>query len=186
MGGLTACTYPVHRTMRHPQYRWLILLILPVLLILLVVRLPNEHASVSRGITISFTGYTNLPNNTTRFALFSLRNQDSLPIRWRGNWVEVEGLQYNKAPTINRSLPWFAALALKRRDSLTVAVGEPLEEGRWRFSVLCSRYTLRARLLDYAFEYKLPTRVGRFTLLDSQQILSPTNSITNSSIWLAK
>ena len=132
-----------HRTMRHPQYRCLILLILSVLLILLVVRLPNEHASVSRGITISLTGYTNLPNNTTRFALFSLHNQDSLPIRWRGNWVEVEDSQYNKAPTINRSLPWFTALTLKRGDSLTVAVGEP-EEGRWRFSVLCSRYTLRA------------------------------------------
>src|SRR5258707_1393680 len=109
--------------------RWLLTLILVAALILLAVTFFNSRAPVKQAaIAISFIGYTNLPHNTVRFALFSIRNQDSLAIRWRGNWVEVEGLQTRKAPTINSGLPWFTALTLKRGDSLTVAASEPSEE----------------------------------------------------------
>ncbi len=34
--------------------------------------------------------------------------------------------------------------------------------------------------------HKWPTGIGRLSLLNAQQILSPTNCITNSSIWLEK
>jgi hypothetical protein len=87
---------------------------------------------------------------------------------------------------MNPSLPWFTGPTLKKADSLTVAIGEPSEKDRWRFVVLCRRYTLKERLLDFAYKHQLPTSVGRFSLIDAQAILNPTNFITNSSIWLAK
>jgi hypothetical protein len=171
---------------RSRKYRWLWLLVFIATLVFLVMSLADRGGSAKDSVVISFLGYTNLPNNSTRFALFSLHNQDSLSCRWRGNWVELEGSQYNKAPTMNPTLPWFTGMTLKQGDKLIVAIGEPLEEGKWRFSVLHSRYKLKERLLDFAFKHKLPTGIGRFSIIDSQQILSPTNSITNSSPWLVK
>lgn len=70
--------------------------------------------------------------------------------------------------------------------AIIVAIGEPAEEGRWRFAVLWGRYTLKARLLDFASKHKLPTGVGRFSFLDAQQIFNPANYATNSSTWLTK
>ena len=144
----------------------------------------SHPPATCRGIVISFAGYTNLPNDALRFALFSVSNQDSATIRWRGNWVEVEGVQYPKAPTINPGLPWSTGPTLKRGVSLALAVGEPSEAGRWRFCLRFSPYTLKERLLDYAFKHNLPTKLGPLLILDSQQILNPTNFITNYSPWL--
>ena len=144
----------------------------------------SHPPATCRGIVISFAGYTNLPNDTLRFALFSVSNQDSAPIRLRGNWVEVEGVQYPKAPTINPGLPWSTGPTLKRGVSLALAVGEPSEAGRWRFCLRFSPCTLKERLLDYAFKHNLPTKLGPLLILDSQQILNPTNFITNYSPWL--
>ncbi len=103
--------------MRSPRYRWWILGTLLVLLLLLVAWLHDEHRPASRGVAISLLGYTNLPNNSRTFALLSLSNQDSVTLRWRDQWVEVEGLQDYKAPTINRSLPWFKGQTLKKGES---------------------------------------------------------------------
>src|SRR5438445_235200 len=120
----------------------------------------GHRPTTGRGIVVSFGGYTNLPNATLRFALFSVSNQDSATIRWRGNWVEVEGVQYQKGPTINPGLPWSTRPTLKRGVSLALAVGEPSEAGRWRFCLRFSRYTLKERLLDYAFKHNLPMKLG--------------------------
>lgn len=172
--------------MRARPYLWLLVFLVIAGLVTVVVSLVNKHAPGDRGIVVSFSGYTNLPNNATRFAIFSIHNQDSLAVRWRGNWVEVEGLQHNKAPTVNHSLPWFTAPTLRSGDSLTVAVGEPSDGGRWRLSVLRSRYKLKERCLDFVMTHKWPTGIGRLSLLNAQQILSPTNCVTNSSVWLEK
>ncbi len=157
-------------------------MIIAALLVLAII-FGNRHRG-GRGVTVSFLGYTNLPNNSTRFALFSLHSQDTVATRWRGNWVEVEGLSYNKAPTVNVNLPWFSGTTLKQGDSLTIAVGEPAEARRWRFNVLSSRYALRERALDFAMKHKLPIGIGRFSVIDSQGILNPTNCTTNTSVWL--
>jgi hypothetical protein len=150
----------------------------------ILVLILSNRPTTCRGIVVSFGGYTNLPNDALRFALFSVSNQDSAPIRWRGNWVEVEGVQYQKAPTINPGLLWSTRPTLKRGGSLALAVGEPSEAGRWRFCLRFSRYTLKERLLDYAFQHNLPTKLGPLLILDCQQILNPTNFITNYSPWL--
>src|SRR5260221_13063 len=105
--------------MRARPYLWLVFLVI-AWLVTLVGGSVNKQPPGHRSIVFSFSGYTNLPNNATRFAFFSIHSQDSLTVRWRGNWVEVEGLQYNKAPTVNHSLPWFTAPTLKSGDSLTV------------------------------------------------------------------
>jgi len=173
-------------TVRIRQRRWLLALVLIAAPVLLVVSLTAKRQSGTGGLVLSFVGYTNLPNNATRFALFSMRNQAPLPIRWRGNWVELEGSQYNNAPVINPSLPFFSNPMMKRGGELTVAIGEPLEEGRWRFAVLWSPYGLKERALDFAMKHRLPTRIGRWSVIDAQQILNPTNFVTNSSTWLAK
>jgi hypothetical protein len=164
----------------------LLFLVLIAALALIVASLTARHGPSKGGVVLSFSGYTNPPNRTSRFALFSISNQDSSPIVWRGRWVEVEGSQYLKAPVINSNLPFFNGPTLGRGRSLTVAIGEPLEEGRWRFSVLWGRYTLKVRLLDFASKHNLRTRIGRFSFLDAQQILNPTNYMTNSSTWLTK
>jgi len=100
--------------------------------------------------------------------------------------VEVEGNQNYLAPTLNLKLPWFKGLTLKKGESLTIAVGDPQEEVQWRFTTTCSPYSFRIRLFDFALNHKLPIRAGRFRLLDTQKMLNPTNSITNSSVWLGK
>ncbi len=175
-----------HHTVRSQRCRWLLFFVLIAALVLLVASLAFRRGPGRRGIIMSFSGYTNLPNNSMRFALFSISNQDSSAIVWRGSWVEVEGSQYHKAPGMNPHLPFFAAPTLGAGSSLTVAIGEPLDEGRWRFAVLWARYTFKARLLDFASKHKLPTGVGRFSFLDVQQVLNPTNYMTNSSTWLTR
>ena len=172
--------------MRNLPYRWWVLATLVVLLLLVMVCLIHEQPLASRGAVISFMGYTNLPNNARRFALLCLSNQDPVTLRWRDQWVEVQGLRDYKAPTINRSLPWFKGATLKKGESLTIAVGDPQEEAQWRFTTICSPYTFHFRLLDFAYQHRLRLRLRQFKLLDEQEILSLTNSITNSSVWLGK
>jgi hypothetical protein len=173
-------------SVRSQRYRWLLILVLVSALVLLVASLAARRGPGRRGVIMSFSGYTNLPNNSLRFALFSISNQDSAAIVWRGSWVEVEGSQSLKAPVMNPNLPFFPARTLRGGGSVTMATGEPVEEGRWRFSVLWGRYTLKVWLLDFASKHNLPMGVGRFSFLDPQQILNPTNYVTNSSPWLTK
>jgi hypothetical protein len=143
-------------------------------------------------VAVTFIGYTNLPNNARTCALLCLSNQDSVTLRWRDHWVEVDGSQDYNAPTVNRSLPWFSGLTLKKGESETIAVGDPQGEGvdgqetRWRFTTVCSPYSVRFRLFDFARAHNLPLRIGRFKLLDTQQMLRLTTAITNTSVWLGR
>jgi len=58
--------------------------------------------------------------------------------------------------------------------------------GRWRFSMSFTRYTWRARSLDFSFRHKLPLGFGPVVLVDAQRILNPSNNITANTAWLAK
>jgi len=155
------------------RHRWpMVLLIIAALLTLLLLLQPRP--SPRRGISISFVGFTNLPNTQTRFALFSILNEDSAPIRWRGNWVEVEGDGNHKAPTVNLSLPWITAVPLKSGESQRIAVGEPLDQGRWRVCLLSSRYSLRERFREFVLRHGILLGLG-----------APENLQTNSTQWLS-
>ena len=175
------------KSMRNPRNRLLILLLLLIPLIVLLVSLLNRQVSNSRSVSLSFIGFTNLPGNTTRFALFSISNQAPATIRLRDNWVEIEGSPDHHAEIINPKLPCRITPTLESGNSLTIAVGDPDEGNRWRLVMMRSRhYGWKERWLDLALDRNWPIGIGRFSLIDSQQILDQTNFVTDSSIWISK
>ena len=150
----------------------------------------SGRSPTANAVAMTFVGYTNPPGNWLRFALFSVSNQAPYTVRWRGNWVEVEGNPSHWARTVNPSLPGYTfANVLKVRESLRLAVGEPSnasETGRWRLALSFSRYTWRERWLDLSFRHKLPLRLGPIVLADPQRILNPSNSVTVTTAWLTE
>lgn len=139
---------------------------------------------------MKFVGYTNLPGNDLRFALFSVSNQANYTVRWRGDWVEVEGNQNKQGRTVNSNLPGYRYQpVLSSGDNVAFAVGEPLdatESVQWRFSMAFTRYSVRERLFDFSWRHKLPLQIGPLVLVDGQRILNPSNHVIVSTEWLAK
>jgi hypothetical protein len=143
---------------RRPWSRWLFIVI--ALLALLFVPLIRWSGKPSAAIQLKVIGFTNAPNSSTRFALISIANRNSVSIRWRGNAVEVEGNQNALAPIINPGFPWFTAKPLDPGESITVAVGEPTEGDNWRLKVLFVRYPFKERLRDFCVKHSLPFSFG--------------------------
>ena len=139
---------------------------------------------------MTFLGYTNLPGNNLRFALFSASNQAPYAIKRRGSWVEIEGTPDHKAETINPSLPGYPREpVLKPAGSFRVAIGEPSfdsERRRWRLSMSYAPYTWRERWFDFSLRRKLPLRLGSIVLVDTERLLSPTNNVTVATGWLTQ
>jgi|SRR5438309_1584286 len=176
--------------MRAKFRRSAVLLILGAMSLLAILLFRSHPPATPTAIAMTFVGYTNLPGNNLRFALFSISNQATYPVRWYGDWVEVEGAPYHKARITNPSLPgWTRAPVLQAGGVLPMAVGEPSDDsetGRWRFAMSFSRYTWRSRWLDFSFRHKLPLRLGSIVLLDDQRILNPSNHVTVATGWLPK
>ena len=176
--------------MRARYKRWGLVAALVVVFAVVIFSIRSHPSATSSAIEMTFVGYTNLPGNDLRFALFSVSNQAAYAIRWRGDWVEVEGSQNHKGRTVNSSLPGYTyEPVLKAGASLEFAVGEPFyafETGRWRFSMSFSRYSVRERWFDFSSRHKLPLKLGPLVLVDSQRILSPSNRIIVSTAWLTK
>ncbi|HXJ56187.1 MAG TPA: hypothetical protein VNU68_05935 [Verrucomicrobiae bacterium] len=164
--------------------RWGLVGAFVVILAVLLFKGIGKNAARPDDIAIRFVGYTNQPGNYLRFALLSVANNSAYTIRWHGDWVEIEGSPDRKGRTVNASLPGYTyGPLLKAGQTLTLAVGEPSEAGRWRLDMSFSRYTWRKRWLDFSFRHKLSLGLR---LVDSQQLLDPTNHVTASSGWLAK
>ncbi len=162
------------------------ILALALVAIILVTR--HHPLATAQAVDVRFVSYTNPPGNNLRFALFSVSNQASYSVRWRGDWVEVEGSPYRKARTVNPKLPGYQyEPVLRAGEVLNFAVGEPLfdsEPARWRLCLSFSRYTPSERWLDFSFKHKVPFLLRRIVRVDSQQILSSSNHVTASSAWL--
>jgi hypothetical protein len=160
--------------------------------IVLVVILSSRSNSptTASAVEMTFVGYTNPPGNGMRFALFSVSNRSTYAVRWRGDWVEVEGSQEHRAQTVNPSLPGYPGTygpVLKGGASLTLAVGEPSDNKRLRYTKLWSRYSWQERWFDFSFRHRwLPVKLGPVTLVDTDHILSRSNFVTVSTAWLAK
>ena len=173
------------------RYKWWVMLsALVALLFLTIFSFRSNSPSTARAIAMTVLGYTNPAGSHVRFAVFAVSNQAPYAVRWRGDWVEVEGTPYHKARIVNSSLPGFTySPVLKMGESLRLAVGEPsdlAETGRWRFSMSFSRYSAPERWLDFSFRHKLPLRLGPLVLVDEQRILNPSNHVNVSSVWLTK
>jgi hypothetical protein len=134
----------------------------------------SRRSATANAVAMTFVGYTNPPGSRLRFALFSVSNQAPYAIRWRGNWVEVEGNPSHWARTVNPSLPGYTfANVLKVGESLRLAVGEPSnasETGRWRLAMSFSRYTWRERWLDLSLRHNLPLELGPIVLVDARRV----------------
>jgi hypothetical protein len=173
--------------------RVVIAALVAVILIALLTLSSRPPATVS-AIATAFLGYTNAPDSTTRFALFSVSNQAPYTVRWYGDSVEVEGVpSYHTGPTVHPNLPGFTRPpVLKAGRSIMMAVGEPYSQpavpdtDRWRFAMSFSRYTWRAWWVDQAFRGRLPLGVGPVVLVDARRILNPTNHVIVTTAWLTK
>jgi hypothetical protein len=153
--------------------------------VLFAVRTPP--LATSRALALKLVGYTNLPGDDLRFALFSVSNQAPYAIRWWGDWVEVEGIEYRKGRIVNTNLPgWTYDPVLRAGESMQLAIGEPLESARWRFTMTYSRYSVQERLFDLSWRYRLPLQIGPLVLVDGQRILNRTNHVVVSTEWLTK
>lgn len=150
----------------------------------------SNSSPTASAIEMTFVGYTNPPGNGLRFALFAVSNRTTYAVRWRGDWVEVEGNQEHKAQTVNPSLPGYPGTygpVLKGGASLTLAIGEPSENKRWRYTKSWSRYSWQWRWRDFSFRHRwLPLKLGPVALIDDQRLLSPSNCVTVSTAWLVK
>lgn len=83
--------------MRTRYKRWGLLSVLIVILVAVILAGRSKPSATASAIELTFVGYTNLPDNSLRFAIFSVSNQTAYAVRWRGDWVEVEGSPYRKA-----------------------------------------------------------------------------------------
>ncbi len=167
---------------RHMKQSTKIGLIMVVLWLALVwlLTLARPRASAS-GVCVAFLGYTNSAEGS-RFGLFGITNQDSLSIQRVSPGVEVEGMNNLHAPVFNPALPWLKRGPLKSREAEIIAVGLPLDPGRWRLCVRFQRCTIAERLRDYCMSHghPVPLTWGRFT------ILGPPQYTSTNSIWLTK
>jgi hypothetical protein len=176
--------------MRDPAKRWMLLLVLAVVLIIAFLSLSREPRPASSALVITLVGYTNAPGNQLQFALFCVSNRAPCAVRWRGSWIELEGIPDHKAETVNPSLPGFTREPfLKAGRSLRMAVGTPLDDaasGRWRFAMTFTPYTWRERWFDFSLRHKLPLRLASVLFGDTQRMLSPSNNVTVTTAWLTK
>ncbi len=173
-----------------PYKRWTLLGVLAVVLLVALLSVSGRPRGRTSAVTMTFVGYTNLPGDHLRFALFAVSNQAPYAIRWRGSWVEVEGSSGHKGETVNPSLPGFTRNPiLKAGGALTMAIGEPFYDsgdGRWRFAMSFAPYTWREWWFDFSVGHKLPLRLGSVVLVDTQRMLSPSNNATATTAWLTK
>lgn len=175
--------------MRAPHKRRILLAVLAAVLLVALLSLSRGPRATTGAVAMTFIGYTNLPGNHLRFALFCVSNQAPHAVRWRGSWVEVEGNSEHKAETFNPNLPFPREPVLKARGSLRVAIGEPLydsESGRWRYARSFAPYTWRERWFDFSVRHKLPLKLGSVVFIDTQSMLNPSNNVTVTTAWLTK
>jgi hypothetical protein len=172
------------------RHKWWMLLFLAFIVMLVIVLLSSSRSIPSasaEAVGIQFLGYTNHPSTTLRFALFSISNQAAYPIRWRGDWIEMEGSQSHQGRTVNLQIPECKyGPVLKAGQAFTLAAGDSAKSARWRLGMAFSRYTTQWRCYDFSFRHRLPLQLGPLVLVDAQRLLAPSNYVTTSSAWLAK
>src|SRR5438874_3907260 len=158
--------------MRSHRNRWLLVAVASAALLILLLR---PSSTKPHEVSVSFVSYTNVPGSSSRFALFSIINDDRVSIRHRGISVEMEGDSTYKAPVTRPGLPRITATPLGSGREQIFAVGVPSDPNRWRVRVQFSRNTLRERFSSYPWSQRWP--------LSLISLRSPLVCATNSA-WL--
>jgi hypothetical protein len=76
-------------------------------------------------VFVSFIGYTNLPNSSRNYAVFTVVNHDKTTVQLRDISVEMEGERIFHAPIFNRNFPLKIPRLLNRGDSHMMILGDP-------------------------------------------------------------
>ena len=132
--------------------------------------------SIPRRVSVSFLGYTNMPNSQTISALVMIKNNDSVPILFDVS-SEDEGMRAVRVQVI----PPTTALPLGCGESSVHAVDAPLGRGRWRVRLEYFRCTVKERLYYMAWKRrvtrKLPNPLPTFVYPSAR---------TTNSVWLVR
>ena len=174
--------------MRAGSKRWAIVAGIAAILVAVLLAMSHRPSAGPGAVKITFLGYTNAPNNSSLFAVFSVSNLTGHGIRWWGDWVEIEGESSRTANVVNPALPGYNVYpGLRAGASVTLAVGDPFhapETGRWRYTMEFHRYSLGMRWFDFAVLHRLPLKLGPITLVDPLRGLNLEESVVVSSDWL--
>jgi hypothetical protein len=165
------------------RHRWLLLSIFVAAVVIVVAVLQGKRTAGS-GVTVSFIGYTNLPNKSVRSAVFVFRSEHPSSVRILRMWSEVEGVQRHKGDAIDADDRLFSVRRSEGEYSEAFSADEPPESGRWRASCYAYELSLGVRLLIYTSRHGLipESWVGAIG-----KLLEPPGSIhcvTCSSPWL--
>jgi hypothetical protein len=158
------------------RIRVLITAFAALLLTGLIIVLGQSDQRSSGKVTVSFLGYTNLPNSGAISALISVNNNDSVPIRFDLS-SETEKMQEVRVIVT----PPSTASALTCGSSLVYAVEAPAGHRKWRVRLLYFRCTPKERLYNLAWNRQIPQKLGS----SWPNLACPYPQVTNS-IWLTQ
>jgi hypothetical protein len=165
------------------RHRWLLLSAF-VVSVVIVAAILGSRRKIHSGITISFLGYTNLPNKSVRSAVFLVTTKHPSSINVEQWWVEVEGLQDHKAHAIAAPARLLAAQESGGGALASFAADEPLENGRWRVSWRVNHRTLRVTMMFYVAKHRPLWKRWFIPLATHLGSREWSSCVTNSSIWL--
>jgi hypothetical protein len=172
------------------RHRWLLLSVFVAAVLIVLTILARERSDRAE-FTISFLGYTNLPDAKVRSAIFVLTNQSQLPL-WipADPWGEFKGLTGSHVYSINTH-PRILPLDFGKAEAYSFTADEPGDKyafsedgGSWRVSFVVSHPGTRLRLLTYVARRGLLPGWLRYSLRNWPIPHEWSNHSTNSSIWL--
>ena len=127
-------------------------------------------------VTLSFLGYTNLPNTRAVSALISVNNHDSVPIRFDLSSETEKAREVRVVVS-----PPTTATALACGSSLIYAVEAPANHPKLRVRLLYYRCTAKEELYNVAWNHQIPQKLSGWW----PNLACPYPQVTNS-IWLAQ
>jgi hypothetical protein len=182
-----------NHSMHIAKKRWKAILIslaviLALLIAVIVTLLRPATPAEADAVSIALVAYTNISSTDRAFALITISNRADYAVRWRGDWIEVEGNSARQGRIVNTQLPGHTySPVLGPGDSFILSIGEPnfdTPASRWRFVTKFQKYGPRERWDDLATQGKIPVPILRLFPTKQQQILNQTNHATATSDWL--
>jgi hypothetical protein len=163
------------------RHRWLLLSVFVVAVVIaagIVVSLRGRPSLA----TVSFLGYTNLPDAKVRSAVFVAHTEDNASTRVAAMWIEAAGPKDDKPHQIKVAFHYVPTESLRGRGYYLCIADEPLESSRWRASCRAYEVPLRARLLLFAIRHGRANWWGAIGKLP--EVPGFTRCVDYSSPWV--